>query len=304
MELRQLRYFVRVAELLSFSEAAKSLCITQSTLSQQIKQLERELDAILFLRNSHDVFLTETGQELLPHALATLHNAETCTERIRDLRELRTGTLNIGVTHTFSPILTETVLAFMRSYPGIKLNISYRSMEQLMEALERHEVDFVLSFKPGIRYPNIESHILFDDHLCAVVNRNHPLARKETVTLSELKDYDLALPARGLQARNTFDALIAHDDRNYRVRIELNEVPVLLNLTRESNLVTVLAGASIRHETGLCAVVLDVPGSEMEGCVHVLKDAYRKNSARMFVRMLRESNAIRRSISQWMDSGN
>ena len=113
MELRQLRYFVKAAETLNFSEAAKGLYITQSTLSQQIRQLETELDVQLFQRNSHEVTLTEAGAELLPYAKETLYAADTCKEHIRDLQQLLTGTLNIGVTYSFSPILTETVLAFM-----------------------------------------------------------------------------------------------------------------------------------------------------------------------------------------------
>ena len=72
MELRQLKSFVKVAELLNFSAAAKALCITQSTLSQQILQLEQELDVQLFQRNSHTVSLTESGEELLPLAHQTL----------------------------------------------------------------------------------------------------------------------------------------------------------------------------------------------------------------------------------------
>ena len=77
MELRQLKYFVKAAETLNFSEAAKALFITQSTLSQQIRQLEQEMNAQLFMRNSHNVSLTEAGEELLPYARNTLHSADT-----------------------------------------------------------------------------------------------------------------------------------------------------------------------------------------------------------------------------------
>ena len=75
MELRQLKYFVKIAELLNFSDASKALFVTQSTLSQQIKQLEQELGSQLFQRSSHRVGLTEAGSELLPLARATLHEA-------------------------------------------------------------------------------------------------------------------------------------------------------------------------------------------------------------------------------------
>ena len=106
MELRQLRYFVNAAEQLSFSDAAKLLNIAQSTLSQQVRQLEDELGVQLFERNSHAISLTEAGAELLPFARRTLHEADSCVARIHDLDQLLAGTLNIGVTYSFSPKLT------------------------------------------------------------------------------------------------------------------------------------------------------------------------------------------------------
>ena len=148
MELRQLKYFVKVAETLNFSEAARLLCVTQSTLSQQVKQLETELDTPLLIRSSHSVTLTEQGLELLPYAKRTLDDAETCVARINDIKRLATGTLNIGVTYSFSPILTETLITFMKLYPRIKLNIFYKPMAELMDMLRDRQVDFVLAFRP------------------------------------------------------------------------------------------------------------------------------------------------------------
>ena len=98
MELRQLRYFVKVAETLNFSVAAKALFVTQSTLSQQVKQLEQEIGTQLLTRSSHKVVLTEAGCELLPDARQTLRDADLCITRINDLNELSVGTLSIGVT--------------------------------------------------------------------------------------------------------------------------------------------------------------------------------------------------------------
>lgn len=301
MELRQLKYFVKAAEMLNFSEAAKSLYITQSTLSQQIRQLEAEMNVQLFQRNSHEVRLTEAGEELLPYAKKTLRSAETCTDRIRDLQCLLTGTLNIGVTYSFSPILTETVLAFMKKYPDVKLNIYYKTMTELMEMLERSEVDFVLAFKPTRRHEQIESHIMFDNHLAAIVRPDHPLARKEKVTYSDLEKYEFALPSKGLQARNTFDMLFSERDYHFKVRIELNEVNILLKLIKGSNLVTILSEATIHNEKDVKAIPIDVPENEMEGCIHTLKNAYRKHSASEFIRLLSESNAIRERIRNWLE---
>ena len=299
MELRQLKYFVNVADNLSFSEAAKNLCVTQSTLSQQIKQLERELGTQLFIRSSHKVALTEAGEELLPHAKNTIHSAEICISRISDLNELSSGTLNIGVTYSFSPILTETLITFMRMYPLIKLNIFYKPRSELMDLLKQREVDFVLAFKPSEPVEGVESHILFQNSLSAIVRTSHSLASSSSVSLAELEKYDLALPSKGLQARNAFDRIITPYNC-FKVRIELNEVNILLNLIRKTEFVTVLAEASIHNESGVKAIPLSIPNNEMAGCVHILKESYRKHSMQEFIRLLSESIAVKERQNAWI----
>lgn len=299
MELRQLKYFVKIAETLNFSEASKLLCITQSTLSQQIKQLETELGTRLFIRSSHTVDLTEAGHELLPLARQTLHKASLCSERINDLNGLSAGTLNIGVTYSFSPILTETLITFMKMYPHVKLNIFYKPMAELMELLRERTVDFALAFKPTHAAEGVESHILFQNSLSVIVGEYHPLANLERITPTELERYDLALPSQGLQARNAFDHIIAPYHK-FRIRIELNEVNILLKLIRNTNLVTVLAEASIHNESGVKAIPLSIPENEMTGCVHILKDTYRKRSMLEFIRLLSDSIAVKERQNAWL----
>ena len=299
MELRQLRYFAKAAETLNFSDAAKALNIAQSSLSQQIKQLEDELNVQLFLRNSHSIRLTEAGEEMLPFALRTIHDAETCADRIHDLQKLLTGTLNIGITYSFSPILTETVISFMKLYPHIKLNIIYKPMSELMELLAKRDLDFVLAFKPTKPVADVESHILFQNSLSAIVSSTHPLASKDKVTLAELGQYELALPTKGLQARNAFDSLVTTYN-DFQIRIELNEVNILLKLIRQTHLVTVLAEDSIYNECDVKAVPLDVPDNEMIGCVHILKDTYHKHSMKEFIRLLSESLIVKKRQNSWI----
>lgn len=299
MELRQLKYFAKAAETLNFSDAAKLLNIAQSSLSQQIKQLEDELGTHLFIRGSHSIRLTEAGEAMLPYALRTIHEAEACADRIHDLRQLLTGTLNIGVTHSFSPILTESVISFMKKYPGIKLNVVYKQMNELMELLSKREIDFVLAFKPIHPLPEVESHILFQNSLSAIVGVGHPLASKEKVSIAELERYDLALPSKGLQARNAFDTIVP-DHESLRIRIELNDVNTLLKLVRQTSLVTVLAEDSIYDVRDVKAVPIDIPENQMTGCVHILKGGYRKHSMQEFIRILTESIAVKRLQNNWI----
>lgn len=292
MELRQIRYFLKVAELLNFSEASKELFITQSTLSQQIRQLENEFDTILFERNSHEVSLTEAGQQFMRYARKVIIDVDDCTQKMDDLKNMLTGELNIGVTFTFSPLLTETVLEFMKLYPHVRLNVFYKTMSELMDMLQRREVDFVLAFKPTDRNDKIESHVLFNNHLSVVVSEQHSLAKRKSLTLDDLAPYDAAMPARGLQARNSFDDMIHSENSKLKIRVELNDVSILLKLIKQSKLITILADATIHDEDGLVAIPLEMTGNDMEGCIHLLKQAYVKNSAREFYRLLSQSRAI------------
>ncbi|MDO4496844.1 MAG: LysR family transcriptional regulator [Bacteroidales bacterium] len=292
MELRQLRYFVKVAKLKNFSEAARELNISQSTLSQQIKQLEGSLGVELFLRDSHHVRLTDVGNAFLPQAERTLSAANDCIEKIRDVQGLSEGELIIGSTYSFLPFLKETVLMFMRKHPGIKMSICCYSMTTLLKMVQNESVDIALSYKPLGNYPDVESHILFDNHLAVAVSESHPLAVKDKITLAELEQYPWALPAKGLQARILFDRII--DNRNYKFEsgIESNEVRVLTTLVKSSNkLVTVLSGAAVNSTPGIKSLKLDEPGTEMEGAYHVLKDKYMKRSAREFLKILCENRS-------------
>ena len=299
MELRQLKYFVKAAETLNFSDAAKAMNIAQSSLSQQVRQLEEELDVQLFIRNSHSISLTEAGEEMLPFALQTIHDAETCVDRIHDLKKLSAGSLNIGVTYSFSPILTETVITFLKIYPRIKLNVIYKPMNELMELLAKHELDFVLAFKPSRQPADVESHTLFQNRLAAVVSTNHALASKEKISMAELEKYDLALPSKGLQARNAFDSIV-HNDIHFHICIELNEVNILLKLIRQTHFVTILAEDTIYNEHEVKAIPLDVPYNDMTGCVHILKDTYHKHSMKEFIRLLSESLAVKQRQNSWI----
>ena len=300
MELRQLHYFVRVAETLNFSEAARSLFITQSTLSQQIKQLEEELGIALFTRDSHSVSLTENGEKLLPLAEKTLVDAKDCLNQIRDLQEMVSGELIIGATYSFCPILTETLRGFLDAYPGVKLRIYSRRMEELMEMLQKREVDFVLAFKPSSLSEEIESLTLFDDKLSVILRKDHPLASRSTLSIKDLEKQNIVLPAKGLQARNTLDRMMDVYSSGLNIQVELDEVNMLLDVVEGSQMLTFLSEATIYHRENLKAVPLDVPGNQVEGCIHMLRKAYRKKSAKVFLKMLRESNEVTTRNIRWI----
>lgn len=301
MELRQLKYFVMSAEYLNFSEAAKHLFITQSTLSQQIKQLEFELGFTLFLRNSRHICLTEAGEEFLPFAIRTIQDAEDAVQRLYDLQNVKTGMLKVGVTYSLSTVFTEGVMQFMRSFPGIKLEICYKTVAELMELLKERKLDFVLSYKPLVNAPDIEATPLFENALAVVVDRGHSLASRSKVKLSELQNYNMVLPSVGLQARSMLDRLMEGKDFKLSSKLELNETNILLQIVSTGNYVTILSNSAVFGNTRFKAIPIDEPENVMEASLLRLKEVYQKASAKEFIKILLDTEAVKRRIMNLYD---
>ena len=300
MELRQLKYFVKTAETLNFSEAARALFISQSTLSQQIRCLEQELGVELLQRDSHSVALTESGEHLLPIAKRTLQDAELCFTQISDLKQMLSGVLNIGISYTFAPVLTEAVNEFTKQYPGVRLNIICRTMEELLELLKKREVDFVLCFKPKNLDEEIESHILFNNQPSVKISSNHPLAGHTSLKIKDILPYRVVMPAHETQARRAFEYFFPGCTEKLNIVVEINEVNVLLDIVRATRMVTFLSEATLYQKNGLVAIPIDAPSTQMEGCVHTLKKVYRKRAADEFIRILKATNAVMERANGWL----
>ena len=296
MELRQLKYFVKSAEYLNFSVAAKHLYITQSTLSQQIKQLEYELGFELFLRNSRHISLTEAGEEFLPFARKTIQDAEDGVQRLYDLQHVKTGTLRIGVTYSLSTVLTEGVICFLKEFPGIKLEIIYKTVDELLDLLRERKVDFVLSYKPLCEAPDIDSMPLFENTLALVVSKEHPLASRKEITLQEVADKTLLLPSKGLQARTMLDRLTEKEGIELHSNLELNETNILLQMVATGHYATILSTSAVFGKTRFKAIPLNEPGNIMEASLLRLKDAYQKTAAKEFISILLETDAVKRRL--------
>lgn len=296
MELRQLKYFVKSAEYLNFSVAAKHLYITQSTLSQQIKQLEFELGFELFMRNSRHISLTEAGEEFLPFARKTILDAEDGVQRLYDLQHVKTGTLRIGVTYSLSTVLTEGLLRFMKEFPGIKLEIFYKTVDELMLLLREHKVDLILSYKPLTDAPDVDSMSLFENTLALVVSKDDPLSVRKKIKLQELAGKPLVLPSKGLQARMMLEKLLEGRDLALNSNLELNETNILLQLVASGNYATILSTSAVFGKSRFRAIPLDEPGNVMEASLLRLKGAYYKNAAKEFMKILLNTEAVKRRL--------
>ena len=284
MELRQLKYFVEVGRLGSFSLASKSLFITQSTISQQIRKLEEELGVELLTRDTRHVTFSDYGEQFYPCAVQVLEEAKAGAERIQDVKDLKVGRLSVGATYSFGPLLKQTVLDYYRLYPHIRLDLVITSKEDLRQKL---------TYKSPLGEEHIESHLLFQSRLCLIGRIGELKGVGETVSVQDLARFPLALPSMGLQARDTLEDVLFAQNVNLDIRLEINSVRSLLDLVGSSPLVTILSEEAIHQVTGFEAVPIDHPDGRMDGCYHYLKGAYHKTAAQKFVELLRENNSFR-----------
>lgn len=297
MELRQLKYFVEVGRLGSFSLASKSLYITQSTISQQIQKLEEELGVELLTRDTRHVTLSDYGEQFYPCAAQVLEEARAGAERIKDVKALKVGTLSVGATYSFSPLLRQTVLDFYRKFPRIRLDLVITSQEELWKKLLDRELDVALTYKSPLGNDRIESHLLFQSRLCLIGRIGELKGVGKEVSVQDLSRFPLALPSKGLQARDTLEDVLFAQDVKLDIRLEINSVRTLLDLVGSSPLVTILSEEAIHQVQGFEAVPIAHPDGRMDGCYHYLKGSYHKNAAQKFIEFLKENNSFNQVLS-------
>lgn len=297
MELRHIRYFVKLAEVLNFSQAAKSLYTTQSNLSKQIKQFEDELGVNLFIRKSKGVALSDYGEYFLPHAKEFIKQANSCISVLKDVNNMEIGNLNIGATYSFFPLIKETIKEFVKLHPGIQINLTCSSVHKLFNKLYDRQIDLAFSYKPCGKFDKILSNILFYSNLSVIVNKNHPLAAEESIRLIDLEKYKLALPSKGSQSRNVFENITYNQNYNFDICLETNDIPLMTEIISSCNMVGILSEHIVRENMNLKAIKIAHDGVEMVGSYHIVNDTYYKKVVREFLRLLIDKNSYMESVS-------
>lgn len=292
MELRQLKYFVGIAETGRFSEASRQLFISQSAVSQQIKALEEELGTQLFVRQPHSVTLTESGLELLPLARKVLHSVTECHNRISDLKGLLCGELNIGLTYSLEPYIRETMLSFMKAYPKVKVNAYYMNLRALLKCLRDRDIDIMFSMMPTSEHGFAESVPLLEYRLSAIMRTTHPLARREMLSFSDLLPHKFILPERGLRDRNAIESFVHAETGDLNVCALVSDVNALMNMLQESNYISILTEHAADNRPSLCSIPIEELSAPITIYAHFNNTTLRKHSADVFVDMLRESSAL------------
>ena len=196
MELRTLRYFVTVAEELNITRAAGLLNISQPPLSQQLKNLEEELDTVLFIRGKRRLELTESGKMLYQRAKDILSLSEKTEAEIRSLKAGMTGTVSIGLVEGMAPdIAAEWFSGFLKEHPQVRFRILDGNSDDLIEKMRGGLIGLAVITAPYDQQL-LNSFQVGQERMAALMRRDHPLAERESLSAEDLLPELLIVPSR------------------------------------------------------------------------------------------------------------
>lgn len=196
MELRTLRYFVTVAEELNITRAAGLLNISQPPLSQQLKNLEEELDTVLFIRGKRRLELTEAGKMLYQRAKDILSLSEKTEAEIRSLKAGMTGTVSIGLVEGMAPdIAAEWFSGFLKEHPQVRFRILDGNSDDLIEKMRGGLIGLAVITAPYDQQL-LNSFQVGQERMAALMRRDHPLAERESLNVEDLLPEPLIVPSR------------------------------------------------------------------------------------------------------------
>ena len=229
MNLKQLEYFVKVAELGSFSRAAVVLDIAQPALSRQVRALETDLRETLLLRNGRGVVLTEAGKRLFDHGAQILQMVTRARDDVEARRDEPAGRVVIGLPPSISRALTRPVIdTFKRELPRARLALVEGLSMHIAEWLATGRVDIALLFNPELN-PAIETTPVLVEELCLVA----PVAtrqRRAPLPLAELANYPLVMPEGAHAFRRLLDRQAALAGVKLNVAVEVSSVMAIIDL--------------------------------------------------------------------------
>ena len=244
MDNQNLKAFITVAELGSFSEAADRLYLTQSAISKRIAQLEQQIGKKLFDRIARQVSLTEAGSELLPRAQRILQEYDSALQAINDLSGEASGTLRLAISHHLGlhrlpPVLKQ----FAQQYPNVTLDIEFMDSEKAYEQVLHGQSEVAVITLALESHHNIQSKKIWDDPLRFICAQDHQLAQLKTPQLKDLAEYPIILPGLNTYTGRIIQNLFQQEDIPLKAPMSTNYLETI------STMVEIGLGWSVLPET-------------------------------------------------------
>ena len=261
MELRQLEYFVAVADEASFTRAAEKLHVAQPGVSAQIRQLEQELGQVLFDRSGRTVRVTEVGAAVLGYARDALGAASGARLAVDEFTGLVRGRVAVGmVTACSSFDLADLLAAFHRDYPAVEIALSEANTDELVAQLQAGRLDLAYVGLGEATPAGLEVQDLADEALVAAVSKDDALAAFKTLPLEKIGERALMSLPQGTGIRSVFDDACARAGFQPHIALEASNLGILARLASRGLGVAILPeSVAAANADGLHAIEITHP---------------------------------------------
>lgn len=260
MELRHLRYFVALAECLSFTRAAERVHVTQSTLSHQIRQLEEQVGHALFDRIGKRVVTTEAGQLFLAYATRALKEVDAGIAILRPSAGDLTGQVRVGATHTFNiGLIPECVALFLARHATVKVCVEELPADDIGLQLRSGDLDIGIAYRPS-GPTELTFEPLYNEEMVLVVSDTHPLAQRKRIRMVELHQQPLVLLPQRFTTRVMLEECFAACGAEPSVVAEMSTVAPMIGLVQRAPVGTIVSANAVPAElAGLRTVPIESP---------------------------------------------
>jgi len=234
MEIRQLRAFVAIAELGTFTAGAMRVHVTQAAISMQIRQLENELGAKLFIRAPRRVMLTEAGEQLLQRARQILRDHDAAIDEVAELAGAERGRLRIGSASAMvtTDILPKLLKEIRKQHAGAEITVASGTSEALVQQILAGELDVAFVSLP-VEARGINTERLSQDQLVAIASPRHRLAKQRTISAYTLAGEKLILGERGGNTRRLIDQFFSQAGVTLHISMELSRQAAIRRMVEE-----------------------------------------------------------------------
>lgn len=248
MNLRDLHYLITVAETLHFGKAAARCNVSQPTLSMQLKKLEETLGVQLFERTNKRVMLTPIGTDIAARAQRVLAEAAQITLAARAAREPDSGSLRLGLFPTLAPYLLPSLMPQLTQYfPKLSLQLVEEKTPVLIQQLESGALDAALLAMP-VASDALHCATLFAEPFLLTVSRQHPLAKRKTVTLDDMHGQTMLLLEDGHCLRDQALAVCQLAGVGESTNFRATSLETLRHMVASSDAITLIPKLAVRAE--------------------------------------------------------
>ncbi|HSQ24470.1 MAG TPA: LysR family transcriptional regulator [Pyrinomonadaceae bacterium] len=249
MDIRQLKAFVAIAESGTFTAGAGRVHVTQAAISMQIRQLENETGAQLFVRAPRKVILTEAGERLLERAYVILREHDAALEEMAALTGAHKGRLRVGSASAMvsGDPLPQILRELKKTYANVEPSVASGTSEQLVQQVLAGEIDAAFVSLP-VEARGVQTELLNEDSLVAIGSPRHSLAKQKVVSAYALAGEKLILGERGGNTRRLIDQFFAQTGVTPKVIMELSRLAAIKRMVEEDMGVGIVPLQSVREE--------------------------------------------------------